>query len=263
MSGDEEWVKAAMTDDTIVVELLVRLNQSHHPPPPVKQLKWSVRQRRSRPAAVKPAPRASPTTPLSWSGGATSISGGCGGRGGCSGAIDGVREESSHSPSPSKLSHHKRSKVDNNSEKLTIKRSRKKKTLTELKEEEDLLLKERRELKREISALRVNLEIQRVNNESLKRIKMELQPLPEQGTTIVSEATISGQVQEKIAYCHPILPISPPPIVCNNTVGLQFATSDDSPEPKAIAAPEGKFMLPDLNITFAEESSSEIICEVS
>lgn len=91
-----------MIDDLMVVELLVRLNQSQHPPPPpsgeIKQLKWSVRQRRSRPATVKPATRASPTTPLSWSGGATSLSGGSGGR-----------DESSHSPP--KLFHHERSKV--------------------------------------------------------------------------------------------------------------------------------------------------------
>ncbi|CAA3016888.1 Hypothetical predicted protein [Olea europaea subsp. europaea] len=139
MSEDEEWVKTAMIDDLMVVELLVRLNQSQHPPPPpsgeIKQLKWSVRQRRSRPATVKPATRASPTTPLSWSGGATSLSGGSGGR-----------DESSHSPP--KLAHHERSKINNSSEKSAIKRSRKKKNLTELKEEVDLLSKERRELKR-------------------------------------------------------------------------------------------------------------------
>ncbi|XP_022853706.1 uncharacterized protein LOC111375144 [Olea europaea var. sylvestris] len=246
MSGDEEWVKAAMIDDTMVVELLVRLNQSQRPPPEaIKQLKWSVRQRRSKP---KPATGASPTTPLSWSGGGgTSLSGGCG-----------DREESSHSPPLPKLAHHKRSKVNNISEKSTIKRSRKKKTLTELKEEEDLLLKERRELKREISALCVNLEKQRATNESLKRIKMELQPLPEQGTTIVSEATISGRVQEKIASCRPILPIKPPPVVSNDVVGLQLPTSDDSPESQAVEVPVGKFMLPDLNIGFDKESGCEV-----
>ncbi|XP_022885497.1 uncharacterized protein LOC111401815 isoform X2 [Olea europaea var. sylvestris] len=249
MSEDEEWVKTAMIDDLMVVELLMRLNQSQHPPPPpsgeIKQLKWSVRQRRSRPATVKPATRASPTTPLSWSGGATSLSGGSGGR-----------DESSHSPP--KLSHHERSKINNSSEKSAIKRSRKKKNLTELKEEVDLLSKERRELKREISALRVNLEKQRVTNVSLKKMKMELQPLMEQGTTALSETTVSGRVQENIASCQPIIPITPSPIISKNIDGLQFPASDDSPETKAVAAAEGKFMLPDLNITFDEESGYEV-----
>ncbi|CAI9786799.1 unnamed protein product [Fraxinus pennsylvanica] len=250
MSGDEEWVKAAMIDDTMVVDVLVRLNQSQRAPPPesIKQLKWSVRQRRSRP---KPANGASPTTPLSWSGGGgTSLSCGCG-----------DHEESSHSPPPPpppKLAHHKRSKVNNINEKSTIKRSRKKKTLTELKEEEYLLLKERRELEREISASRVNLEKQRATNESLKRIKMEMQPIPEQGPTVVSEPTISGQVQEKIASCRPIFPSAPPPVVPNDFVGLQLPTSDDFPEPQVAAAPVVKFMLPDLNITFDEESGCEV-----
>lgn len=84
MSGaDEEWVKSAMTDDTVVVELLVRLHRAPAPPrrkPPAFPLEWTIRQRRSKSASVnnnskKPAHRGSPTTPLSWSG-ATSVSGG-------------------------------------------------------------------------------------------------------------------------------------------------------------------------------------------
>ena len=101
--ADEEWVKAAMTDDTMVVELLVRLHASAPSPPPA--LEWTVRQRRSRPAAArKPAhsQRASPSTPLWWTGAATSLSGGSGGAGGS--------EESSR-PRSQKLSTDARSKV--------------------------------------------------------------------------------------------------------------------------------------------------------
>lgn len=80
--ADEEWVKSAMTDDAMVVELLVRLHRAPPlPPPPPKPLEWSVRQRRSKPVPVSNNPkkrahshRGSPTTPLSWSGG-TSFSG--------------------------------------------------------------------------------------------------------------------------------------------------------------------------------------------
>ena len=108
--GDDEWVKEAMTDDTVVVDLLLRLFQAQPPPPkPVQavlRLGWTVRQRRSKSAPrhgdsttkkkAEPA-RASPTTPLSWSGG-TSASGG---------ALDGF-EESSRLSKPTESS---RSKV--------------------------------------------------------------------------------------------------------------------------------------------------------
>ncbi|KAL0463959.1 UNVERIFIED_CONTAM: hypothetical protein Slati_0283500 [Sesamum latifolium] len=114
MSGaDEEWVKAALTDDTMVVELLVSLHAAA--PTPLKQaalpLEWSVRQRRSKPVSVgnpkkQQSQRASPTTPLSWSG-ATSLSGGSAGSGG---AAAGGSEESSRPPIQ-KLSAATRSKV--------------------------------------------------------------------------------------------------------------------------------------------------------
>lgn len=108
--GDEEWVKVATVDDTVVAELLVRLKQVEHltppppPPPPgptskpALSLEWSVRQRRSKAVVVqasKQAPRASPTTPLSWSG-ATSLSGG--GGSGSGGSFDGGPEEESGRP---------------------------------------------------------------------------------------------------------------------------------------------------------------------
>ncbi|RVW53826.1 hypothetical protein CK203_088579 [Vitis vinifera] len=51
------------------------------------------------------------------------------------------------------------------------KRSRRKKTFAELKEEEILLLKERTYLKKELATLRVTFKEQRATNESLKRMK--------------------------------------------------------------------------------------------
>ena len=81
---NDNGLKSAMDDDDLVAQVLLTLRQ---PSPPPSKLRWSIRQRRSRPqpaalipsSAVKksPAARASPTTPLSWSGGgATSVSGG-------------------------------------------------------------------------------------------------------------------------------------------------------------------------------------------
>lgn len=89
MSEEDEWVRVAMSDDTLVVQLLLKLNQQEPPPQPLQpSLKWTVRQRRSKQVAPRKKAaeltRASPTTPLSWSG-ATSASGG---------AADGFEESS-------------------------------------------------------------------------------------------------------------------------------------------------------------------------
>lgn len=90
---DEDWVEVAINDNAMVVDLLLQLSKAAAPlpTPPIPKLAWSVRQRRSKHAMRhqmdtkkgEPA-RASPTTPLSWSG-ATSASGG---------ALDGFEESS-------------------------------------------------------------------------------------------------------------------------------------------------------------------------
>lgn len=247
--ADEEWVKAAMTDDAMVVELLVRLHRAPPPKPAALPLEWSVRQRRSKPVSVcnnpkKPAHshRASPTTPLSWSG-ATSFSGG-------------GSEESSR-PIPFKFSTATRSKVNIDGEKTINKRSRKKKTLSELKDEESSLLKERRELKREMAALRMNLERQRATNEKLKRMKIEFHPSPE--STSVAEESISGQLQQESTACHPTTSLTPP-VVLGNAVALQPSMSKANDNENADAASDSKFFLPDLNIPF-DEPSSDVTCE--
>ncbi|AAF27116.1 hypothetical protein; 14670-15257 [Arabidopsis thaliana] len=100
MSG-ENWIRVAMSDDSMVAEALLRLRHSEPKnrvdASPLK-LKWSVRQRRSKKGDQT---RASPTTPLSWSG-ATSLSGGGGSGGSGAGAttMEGL-EESSAAVKPS------------------------------------------------------------------------------------------------------------------------------------------------------------------
>lgn len=84
----DRWIRAAMSDDMLVVDLLVRLKQSQDSSflkssspssaTPMIPLRWSLRLPRSR--AVRcdvdsqrkksDSARCSPTTPLSWSGGA-------------------------------------------------------------------------------------------------------------------------------------------------------------------------------------------------
>ena len=86
--SDDEWVKEAMTGNTVVVDLLLRLFQAQPPlPKPVQavlRLGWIVCQLRSKLAPrhgdsttkkkAEPA-RASPITPLSQSGAPSSSSG--------------------------------------------------------------------------------------------------------------------------------------------------------------------------------------------
>ena len=89
--SDDKWVDVALSDDSLVVDLLLRLNRSPlvNPLSPPLRLDWSIRQPRSKPILPRQASdsagknsdeaaRASPTTPLTWSsgGGATSVSGG-------------------------------------------------------------------------------------------------------------------------------------------------------------------------------------------
>lgn len=88
MSVKDDWMRAAMADDKVVVELLVRLKQAHAVAP-VKDVlfpptKWGVRQPRSRMAMrfdaftlqkdAAESTRNSPTTPLSWNASAASLS---------------------------------------------------------------------------------------------------------------------------------------------------------------------------------------------
>ncbi|GMP34510.1 hypothetical protein CsSME_00007346 [Camellia sinensis var. sinensis] len=158
----------------MAAELLVRLRRAKPPPPPppppsALPFKWSVRQPRSRPMMLnkKLIPRASPSTPLSWSG-ATSVSGVA-----AAAAADGSEESSQL---PLNRPDATRSKVSGKNGTTNKRWGRKKKTLDELKEEEILLLGERRHLKKEIAELCVNVEKERARNESLKRLKVRFLP---------------------------------------------------------------------------------------
>ncbi|VVA95877.1 unnamed protein product [Arabis nemorensis] len=222
MSG-ENWIRVAMSDDSLVADALLRLRHAEPPPPPNKsdmsplKLKWSVRQRRSKKGDQT---RASPTTPLSWSG-ATSLSGGAT-------TVEGL-EESSAAVKPSETF---RSKVCpiiswffrfENSDGRSYYRSSSfladhvgacvvgfsgdsyqmwrsvqyasidlvppwsklvvaacllaflSFTLVELREDEIILLKERKDLKNDLASMRDLVEQQRARNNALKKMKAESQ----------------------------------------------------------------------------------------
>ncbi|CAN4086438.1 unnamed protein product [Withania somnifera] len=253
---EEEWINAAIMDDTVVAELLLRLNKVNPSPSKCKKtglpLEWTLRQRRSRPVSVnakKQAPRASPTTPLSWSG-ATSVS--------CGGVVDGGYEHSSEPP-PSKTTCTTRSKVNATSDATTSKRSRKKKTLAELKEKEVLLIKERKQLKKELALVHANLEKQRDTNQNLKRMKLDLQTKQENERGItVAYAGSSGLYQQEVLPSNPAIPIFLVKVA--NKVAVLPSSLEEQQD---VAALESKFILPDLNLPFGEDSTTEILCGVN
>lgn len=258
-----------MTNEAVVAYMLLRF-KTEQPPPlpppapakPVLHLGWTVRQRRSRSAPKhgdgkkKPeAARASPTTPLSWSGG-TSVSGG---------VLDGSEESSR----PVKPTDGSRSKVtvtcETTTTTTTTKRARKKKSLAELREEESLLLKERRNLKNELAKMRLTLDKQRAANESWKRIKLDLQSQQTLKATTEEEAIISERPQEREQVCDPAS-ILPTGVICNNigAVPHTFQSKSSCSKIQELRDSEASsILLPDLNLPFEEESGSEVLYGMS
>ncbi|KAE8701591.1 hypothetical protein F3Y22_tig00110540pilonHSYRG00050 [Hibiscus syriacus] len=123
MMVKDEWVQAAITDDNVVVELLVRLKQAQVAPPvfnsALPAFRWGIRQRRSKRMLLRcdgNRDGGSPTTPLCWSGGSSDAS---------PSAVDGFEEISTHGSACS------------GTNRTSSKRSRRKKTLAELEEEEE------------------------------------------------------------------------------------------------------------------------------
>ncbi|KAF5456783.1 hypothetical protein F2P56_026225 [Juglans regia] len=252
-----EWVRTAMTDDTLVAELLVRLKQSQAAssshkswPRAVIPLRWGLRQPRSRPVAFRcdtvprrkeaDSRRCSPTTPLSWSGG-----------GSPSATADGFEESNVNA---SFYFPAFRSKGTAANESTATKRSRRKKTFAELKDEENSLLKERIYLKKELATLRATFMEQKARNESFKRMKFDLVLHSAKNPS----ATFDGQ--ENAVLREPFQATAP----CHNFRRLREDSPNDDTmqsEPcttdKATSSTrDSSCFLPDLNMMPSEEDSS-------
>ncbi|KAM5578604.1 hypothetical protein ABKV19_008756 [Rosa sericea] len=260
----DDWVQLAMKDDVAVVGVLLDIRHAEQPPPPsmfkspALKLEWSVRQRRSKhvprhpsdvvvdvkkkkkKAAEEESTRASPTTPLSWSG-ATSVSGG------------GASEESSKPPEPTDAA---RSKVAVTSCTTISKRPRKRKTLAQLKDEESLLLKERRNLKKELLNLRLNVEKQRATNESLKRIKLQ-QTMMKVASSSASGEAISYQPAQvnAVSELTRIIDLGTSQSSCPSNISYMVHEVGN--------CHEAAFPLPDLNLPFQDDHNSEALCGMS
>ncbi|MFQ6619202.1 hypothetical protein Gotur_000691 [Gossypium turneri] len=354
MMVKDEWIRAAITDDNVVVELLVRLKQAQAAPPAPKSglpaLRWGIRQPRSRSMLLRcdakrdgdfnVSARGSPTTPLCWSGGSGDAS---------PSAADGFEETSKHvirsppvAPSRSKredgylfiftisfvsplyrspvpvldfyskifipvpavksqgtslkrdflkrgghFGHDKnvlmggvgsidptkegalsllvsvlgfndnvvfmereyyQGTASSESNRTSTKRSRRKKTFAELKEEENLLLKERVHLEKEIASTRATCKEHRATNENLKRIRLDL------NMDTVKNSSLIADESEKV----PCLRV---PSSSDSTLPPEALDDDRKPSldscnvGKVNSSEKSVFMLPDLNMMPAEDDS--------
>ncbi|XP_047340561.1 uncharacterized protein LOC124944131 [Impatiens glandulifera] len=169
---EDVWVKSAMKDDDIVAELLLRIKHSSADQiplmlPPVRWGSYKIRSSAIRKEKSEPM-RCSPKTPLSWSGGG----GGLGGGGGGTSASD-LCEESSRGSDGKSIARSKGAFcIDNGSNSDIDKRFRKKMGISELKEEEMVQMKENIHLKKVIEKLRMTVDEQKDENQSLKRRKL-------------------------------------------------------------------------------------------
>ncbi|XP_018480261.1 uncharacterized protein LOC108851342 isoform X2 [Raphanus sativus] len=223
----DQWVAAAMTDDQMVAELLLRLKHAGTETPSTNPapLRWGIRQRRSRSSRFggggvtlkkdADSVRGSPKTPLSWSGG----SGGVGGDSASPSAEDTSRQASCSTST----GYGSKAFPANEFTSSFSKRLKKNKSSSELKHEENLKLKERLHLEQEIASLRATFDQQNVRNQRLKRIKLDLN---------------SGRVK-------------------NETPVDLIRKSQGESKPCRIegktATSESFFSLPDLNITPSED----------
>uniref|UniRef100_A0A1J3E3R0 Uncharacterized protein n=1 Tax=Noccaea caerulescens TaxID=107243 RepID=A0A1J3E3R0_NOCCA len=189
MAVKHDWVAAAMTDDQMVAELLIRLKHagtvvSENPGANLPPLQWGIRQRRSRSSrfggggvlvSLKKdvdSVRASPKTPLSWSGG--SGSGGGGSASPSTATADGFEDISRQASCSTSTGSGSKAFPTNEITSSFSKRLKKKKSSSELKDEENLKLKERLDLEKEIASLRATFDEQNIRNQRLKRIKLDL-----------------------------------------------------------------------------------------
>ncbi|KAL0016481.1 hypothetical protein SO802_003550 [Lithocarpus litseifolius] len=240
MTARDEWMRAAMTDDMVVVQLLVRLKQSQaassssslkSQPRAVVPLRWGIRQPRSRSATLRcdgavsrrkdaDSTRCSPTTPLSWSGGASPSA---------------TADDSTSFHTSLSYAATARSKGTAANESTATKRTRRKKTFAELKEEESSLLNERIQLNKELETLRATFKEQSARNESFKKMKLDL-------------------------GLHSAMNLSASERVGSSTLTVQD-TTDNRPQldsceaDKAASAGCSNLMLPDLNMMPTEEDS--------
>ncbi|XP_024014337.1 uncharacterized protein LOC18022188 isoform X2 [Eutrema salsugineum] len=256
----DEWVTAALTDDEMVVELLLRLKHAgtvvsdDNPAANLPLLQWGFRQRRSRPSRLgvgvggflkkeTDSARASPMTPLCWSGGSGSGGSGSGGSTCPSAATaDGFEHTSRQaSCSTSTGSGSKAVHATNEITSSSFRRLKKKKTFLELKDAENFQLNERFHLEK-IANVQATYQERSAKNKSLKRIKLEysdrIKNIP------ISNSNLDEPRKKRR------LPSSISQKLVRNENSYRSTSETKSSEEK------GFFFLPDLNMTPTDENET-------
>ncbi|KAL9674981.1 hypothetical protein QQ045_003180 [Rhodiola kirilowii] len=267
---DDDWAEEAITQDSMVVDLLLRLKHAtNHQMSRSRDGKlvadlapagWGVRQPRSgtvsagagfgsknvvsvserrREGKERIGRTCSPSTPLSWSGGS-------GGNGRCGDGCEALSLPMNRSlNSRSKLCLAGSEVNGASSSKAAIK----KKTYAELIEAEDMLLKERINLNQELVMLGATIMEHRAENENLKRIKLDRSPTLMKNYPCIADGICghrvapSTQVTPKVGHVIP------------GKRGL--STTSCKAESDVIRVPNrGSFMLPDLNTMPPEVDST-------
>ncbi|KAI7994204.1 hypothetical protein LOK49_LG11G01435 [Camellia lanceoleosa] len=259
----DDWVTAALADDSVVVELLFRLKHSSEslaPVPPM--LRWGQRQPRSKPALAsekkeRESTRCSPTTPLSWScGGAASPSDGCDESSRRSDRSSGGRSkgiftnETTATATTNKRSRRKKVVFLGNTRKRTQFRS----NFTSLyyiiilkMQRGDFASEGEDEFVKELATLRETLEEQKAKSQNLKRLKLDLYSQSANklaATCNVLEAPNSSQ--PNLAEVSTLDHVSVLPTITSASCKV---------ENKEVETSERCFVLPDLNMMPSEEDS--------
>ncbi|KAI3987852.1 hypothetical protein MKX01_020966 [Papaver californicum] len=284
----DEWIQSAMTDDTMVAELLVRISSDSYlsslqlipdttnnfkntSDSIIPLIKWGLRKPRSRLLLMRynnsiqhhrqiikkenDLTRASPTTPFLWSPG-SSISGGSGNSG--VGSVVDCYEESSR-PSIWSINHNSRSKVTATTG-SNANRSRKKQKVADLKEEESFLLKEKINLKKELVTLKNSYEGRKAVNDSLKRIKLDLKTQSTRETSACCDASTRANYSDQFRNAREIIDETPTFRTRGKFNGLEYCEV----ETKLSSAVRGSFfVLPDLNMPLEDDSCADVLYGLS
>ncbi|CAN7060484.1 hypothetical protein BRARA_D01535 [Brassica rapa] len=169
----DEWVTAALTEDAVVVELLLRLKHAGtvESAANIPLLRWGSRKPRSRLGVggvlkkETDSARASPMTPLCWSGGSGSGGSSCP-------SADGFEDASRQSTCSTSTGYGSKALHVTN-EISSYKRSKKQKIFLDLKDAENFQLKERLNLQKNIANVQATYKKRSAKNQSLKRMKLE------------------------------------------------------------------------------------------